>query len=172
MFWDCEILLWLHPWSLLSSSRKRRNVHCIQKHSDVTSQNQLSDKINQRISNPRNNNKNTNFCERVYNQHRNMGSLTGKRRQGPILPTHTMRYNSTALPRLATTERSLIYMIIGGLGTLWQTFSDDEAERRGTMPSGACRQSDPRCNLLRKRTRKSGKRKRMRQIRVFMRETI
>lgn len=85
---------------------------------------------------------------------------------------HNPLHRRCAFRALATTQRSLIYMIIGGLGTLWQTLSDDEAERRGTMPSGARRRSDPRCNLLRERTRKSGKRKRMRQIRVFMRETI
>lgn len=56
------------------------------------------------------------FSDCVYNQGRGAGGFDWQRRQGAILPTHTMHYIRAGLSRLATTEQSLIYMIIGGRG--------------------------------------------------------
>lgn len=72
-----------------------------------------------------------------------------------------MHYIRAALSCPATTEHSLIYMIIGGRRA--------RRDNKGEMQRDAkwCLQSDLRCNLFHKE-HEGGERERMREIHVFM----
>ncbi len=81
-----------------------------------TSQNQVPEKTHKRASSfpHAQDPKLTIFSNCVYNSDRGAGGFEWQRRQRPILTTYTIHYIRAALSRLAATEHSLIYMIIGG----------------------------------------------------------